>query len=261
MNLDVSDGTKNGSYVETDHPNPLSIYGKSKYKGELAIQETIGTYAIIRTSWLYGQYKKNFVTTMLDMGNRNHSVSVVTDQFGTSTYTADLSYAIWIIISKNLQGIYHVANTGTCSRYEWAKKIFELTGDQVSVYPVKTEDYKRARVICFDIGSVLCAVEYVISANMDNLCTCFFSRNCNIFCARGVDSKGLCYVCFACIHIRESGAVNNNVWPLLSYESGRIRALCNIHLCMICTNHSDRRNCCKGEAGQPADQVSAEHAL
>ncbi|OQZ04225.1 MAG: dTDP-4-dehydrorhamnose reductase [Candidatus Brocadia sp. UTAMX1] len=143
----VFDGTKNGSYVETDHPNPLSIYGKSKYKGELAIQETIGTYAIIRTSWLYGQYKKNFVTTMLDMGNRNHSVSVVTDQFGTSTYTADLSYAIWIIISKNLQGIYHVANTGTCSRYEWAKKIFELTGDQVSVYPVKTEDYKRAATV------------------------------------------------------------------------------------------------------------------
>lgn len=56
----VFDGTKNGSYVETDHPNPLSIYGKSKYKGELAIQETIGTYAIIRTSWLYGQYKKKF---------------------------------------------------------------------------------------------------------------------------------------------------------------------------------------------------------
>lgn len=54
----IFDGTKNGSYVETDHPNPLSIYGKSKYKGELAIQETIGTYAIIRTSWLYGQYKK-----------------------------------------------------------------------------------------------------------------------------------------------------------------------------------------------------------
>lgn len=143
----VFDGTKNHSYVETDSPNPISIYGKSKYNGELAIQETQAEYAIIRTAWLYGQYKKNFVTTMLDMGKKSGSVSVVTDQFGSPTYTTDLSYAIWNVISKDLQGIYHVANTGTCSRYEWARKIFELTGNKVSVHPVKTSDYKRAATV------------------------------------------------------------------------------------------------------------------
>ena len=143
----VFDGTKNQSYVETDLPNPISIYGKSKHNGELAIQETGGKYVIIRTAWLYGQYKKNFVTTMLNLGKKNGSVSVVTDQFGSPTYTTDLSYAIWNVISKDLQGIYHVANTGTCSRYEWARKIFELTGNKVSVHPVKTRDYKRAATV------------------------------------------------------------------------------------------------------------------
>ncbi|TVM03834.1 MAG: dTDP-4-dehydrorhamnose reductase [Candidatus Brocadia sp. WS118] len=143
----VFDGAKNQSYVETDHPNPISIYGKSKLSGEIAIQEVCEKYAILRTAWLYGQYKKNFVTTMLDLGKKNGSVSVVTDQIGSPTYTTDLSYAIWNVISKDLQGIYHVANTGTCSRYEWARKIFELTGNKVSVHPVKTRDYKRAATV------------------------------------------------------------------------------------------------------------------
>ncbi|MEP9412684.1 MAG: dTDP-4-dehydrorhamnose reductase [Candidatus Brocadia sp.] len=143
----VFDGAKNEPYFETDQPNPISIYGKSKLEGELAIQEIIDNYAIIRTAWLYGPYKKNFVTTMLTLGRENRSVSVVTDQWGCPTYTADLSYAIWNIISRNLSGLYHVTNTGTCSRYEWAKKIFALTGEQVSVLPIKTADYKRAAAV------------------------------------------------------------------------------------------------------------------
>ena len=140
----VFDGTKNEPYSETDQPNPLSVYGKSKLEGELAIQEITNNYVIIRTAWLYGPHRRNFVTTMLELGRKNCSVSVVTDQQGCPTYTADLSYAIWTIISSGLQGLYHVTNDGTCSRYEWARKIFELTGDQVAVLPVKTSDYKRA---------------------------------------------------------------------------------------------------------------------
>jgi len=143
----VFDGTKNEPYIETDRPNPLSIYGKSKLEGELAVQEISDNYAIVRTAWLYGPYRNNFVTTMLDLGKKNGSVSVVTDQCGCPTYTADLSYAIWTIILLDLRGLYHVTNTGTCSRYEWAKKIFESTGYQVSVLPVKTADYKRAAAV------------------------------------------------------------------------------------------------------------------
>lgn len=140
----VFDGTKNEPYIETDQTNPISVYGKSKLAGELAIQEILEDYAIIRTAWLFGPWRRNFVTTMLDLGKKNRSVSVVTDQHGSPTYTADLSYAIGIIISLDLRGLYHITNAGTCSRYEWAKKIFELTGNHVSVLPVRTADYKRA---------------------------------------------------------------------------------------------------------------------
>jgi len=140
----VFDGTKNEPYTETDKPNPVSIYGKSKLEGELAIQDISDNYVIVRTAWLFGPYRNNFVTTMLDLGRKTREVSVVTDQRGSPTYTDDLSFAIWTIISLNLRGLYHVTNSGTCSRYEWARKIFELTGKQVSVLPVKTADYKRA---------------------------------------------------------------------------------------------------------------------
>ena len=140
----VFDGMKNEPYIETDKPNPISIYGKSKLEGELAVQEINGNYVIIRTAWLFGPHRKNFVTTILDMGRKNRSVSVVTDQYGSPTYTSDLSHAIQTAILKDLRGIYHVTNSGTCSRYEWARKIFELTGNQVSVLPLKTADYKRA---------------------------------------------------------------------------------------------------------------------
>lgn len=140
----VFDGTKNQPYIETDKPHPLSVYGKSKLEGELAVQEIGGNYVIIRTAWLFGPYRKNFVTTILELGRKNLSVSVVTDQHGSPTYTADLSDAIRTAISKDLRGIYHVTNSGMCSRYEWARKIFELTGNQVSVIPLKTADYKRA---------------------------------------------------------------------------------------------------------------------
>ena len=140
----VFDGMKNEPYLETDKPHPLSVYGKSKLEGELAVQEINGNCVIIRTAWLFGPFRKNFVTAILELGRKNRSVSVVTDQHGSPTYTADLSDAIRTAISKDLRGIYHVTNSGTCSRYEWARKIFELTGNQVSILPLKTADYKRA---------------------------------------------------------------------------------------------------------------------
>lgn len=140
----VFDGMKNEPYLETDKPNPISVYGKSKLEGELAVQEIGGNYVIIRTAWLFGPYRNNFVTTILELGRKNRSVSVVTDQHGSPTYTTDLSDAIRTAVSKDLRGVYHVTNSGTCSRYEWAQKIFELTGNQVSILPLKTADYKRA---------------------------------------------------------------------------------------------------------------------
>lgn len=143
----VFDGSKMDSYRETDKPNPLSVYGKSKLEGELAIQEITDNYAILRTAWVFGPYRRNFVTAILERGKKNREVSVVTDQHGSPTYTADLSQAVWNVILRDVRGLYHFTNTGKCSRYDWAKKIFELTGDQVSVLPIKTADHKRAAVV------------------------------------------------------------------------------------------------------------------
>lgn len=143
----VFDGEKKSTYIETDLTHPLSVYGKSKLKGEIAIQKVCSNYAILRTAWLYGPYRKNFVTTMLDLAKHKRSVSVVTDQHGSPTYTKDLAEAIWNVVSDNLKGLYHVTNSGTCSRFEWAKLIFTLTGKSITVLPVKTEEYKRAAVV------------------------------------------------------------------------------------------------------------------
>lgn len=143
----VFDGSKMDSYGETDKPNPLSVYGKSKLEGERAIQEIADNYAILRTAWVFGPYRRNFVTAILERGKKDRKVSVVIDQHGSPTYTADLSQAVWNVISQDVRGLYHFTNTGRCSRYDWAKKIFELTGEPVSVLPVKTADYKRAAVV------------------------------------------------------------------------------------------------------------------
>ena len=143
----VFDGSKMDSYCETDRPNPLSVYGKSKLEGELAIQEIADNYAILRTAWVFGPYRRNFVTAILERGKKDRKVSVVIDQHGSPTYTADLSQAVWNVISQDVRGLYHFTNMGRCSRYDWAKKIFELTGEPVSVLPVKTADYKRAAVV------------------------------------------------------------------------------------------------------------------
>jgi dTDP-4-dehydrorhamnose reductase len=143
----VFDGTKKEPYRETDIPNPLSVYGKTKLAGELAIQETTDNYAIIRTAWLFGPYKGNFVTAIVDKGRSDRSVSVVTDQIGSPTYTKDLCRAIRTVISQNLRGLYHITNSGYCSRYEWAKAIFEITGEAVSVHPLKTADYRRPATV------------------------------------------------------------------------------------------------------------------
>ncbi|MBM4054370.1 MAG: dTDP-4-dehydrorhamnose reductase [Planctomycetes bacterium] len=143
----VFDGEKNTPYTETDPTRPLSVYGKSKLAGEIAVQEINGNYAIVRTSRLYGPRRSNFVTKILNIGIEKRSVSAVIDQFGSPTYAADLAHAIWYVFSSDLRGIYHIANDGICSWYEWAKKIFELTNNQITLHPIKAKDFKRAATV------------------------------------------------------------------------------------------------------------------
>jgi len=139
----VFDGKKGSSYYEYDQPNPLSVYGKTKYLGEVYIRDILNKFYIVRTSWLYGLHGPNFVTTMLNLAKTNDTITVVNDQIGTPTYTLDLAKAIAELIKKPRYGIYHVTNSDSCSWYEYAKLIFDLAGIQVEVKPVTTEEYPQ----------------------------------------------------------------------------------------------------------------------
>lgn len=140
----IFDGSKGSSYLEDDPPNPLNIYGESKYAGELnAVFNP--DHLIVRTQWLYGQHGKNFVETMLRLAKEKDELSVVDDQIGAPTWTVDLAQAIIALIDsgKGLRGVYHAANAGSCSWNAFARAIFEEAGLAVTVNGMTTDQLNR----------------------------------------------------------------------------------------------------------------------
>ncbi len=146
----VFDGNSNYPYQETDITNPLSIYGKTKLAGEIAIQQTCSDYIILRTAWVYGTYGKgNFVKTMLRLGKDRPEVRVVADQIGSPTWSHDIAFTISKIIpqlTSEITGIYHYTNSGVASWYDFALAIFEEAqklGFPVvnQVIPITTPEY------------------------------------------------------------------------------------------------------------------------
>lgn len=130
----VFDGTKE-QFSEDDHPNPLNVYGASKYAGEMLVHIANQKSFIIRTSNLFGTHQGgggkgyNFVSMMLEKAKHNEEIRVVNDQFGSPTYTHDLALKIKELIEHVIPpGTYHISNSGSCSWYEFAEKIFELSG-------------------------------------------------------------------------------------------------------------------------------------
>jgi dTDP-4-dehydrorhamnose reductase len=142
----VFDGQKRIPYLETDAPNPLSVYGASKLQGERSIQETTEAYFIVRTSWLYSEYGNNFIKTMLRLSETRDEISVVSDQIGSPTYAGDLAEVlIKIVLSSSISyGIYHYSNGGIVSWYDFASEIFKQFGKKIEVKPIKTKDYPTA---------------------------------------------------------------------------------------------------------------------
>ncbi|MDR1763643.1 MAG: dTDP-4-dehydrorhamnose reductase [Dysgonamonadaceae bacterium] len=148
----VFDGQGNRPLKETGAVNPQSVYGASKLAGEEALQSICPDCAIIiRTAWLYSAFGNNFVKTMLRLGRERESLNVVSDQFGTPTYAADLASAILKIMvwtEKNNAfpaGIYHYTDEGVCSWYDFTLKIHELAGiSGCKVNPVPTSGYPTA---------------------------------------------------------------------------------------------------------------------
>jgi dTDP-4-dehydrorhamnose reductase len=127
----VFDGKKKNPYTEEDTPNPISVYGNSKLKGEQHIRTTLDKYLIIRTSWLFGSGGRNFVDAILDKAKEERRLSVVDDQKGSPTYTADLANTIKILLPsiKNASiKILNITNSGACSWYEFAREILKVGG-------------------------------------------------------------------------------------------------------------------------------------
>jgi dTDP-4-dehydrorhamnose reductase len=136
----VFSGDKDGEYLESDKPNPKSVYGKTKYLGEV---ETLlhDKHFIIRISWVFGKNGNNFIKTMLRLGREKDSLNIVSDQLGSPTYTYDLSKLIVDMIQTDNYGIYHATNEGICSWFEFAQKIFEYSNININLNPITTEQY------------------------------------------------------------------------------------------------------------------------
>lgn len=143
----VFDGKKQKPYTPDDVPNPLNVYGKTKLEGEKAVQKYCKKYYIVRTSWLYGHYGKNFVETMIALAQKSESgneLKVVDDQIGCPTWTVELSNAIADLLDEEPEcGIYHICASGETSWYNFAKEIFHQQGLKVNLKPCTTEEFPR----------------------------------------------------------------------------------------------------------------------
>jgi len=140
----IFNGQKADGYNEDyNQIEPLSVYGESKALGEKLIKENCEKYYILRTAWLYGKNGKNFVDTMIKLGQEKPELKVINDQHGSPTYAKDLALQTREIL-LNLQpafGVYHVTNSGTCTWYEFTQEIFKIKNITAKVIPCTSQEY------------------------------------------------------------------------------------------------------------------------
>jgi dTDP-4-dehydrorhamnose reductase len=152
----VFDGAQNRPYLETDSPNPLSVYGQSKLDGERAIQQIGGAYLILRTSWVYSLRRDSFVTKVLSWSRQQKTLRVVADQVSNPTWARMLAEATAQLLAKagtrparwvsQYSGLYHLAGFGYASRLDWAKAILDADSrpaEQLTqeILPAQTADF------------------------------------------------------------------------------------------------------------------------
>ena len=137
----VFDGEGERPWEPDDERSPLNVYGQTKYEGDLAVQNTLDKYFIVRIAWVFGVNGKNFIKTMLNLGKNRDSLTVVNDQFGSPTYTYDLAKLLVDMVETDKYGIYHATNEGICTWYEFACEIFKQAGMNIKVSPVSAAEY------------------------------------------------------------------------------------------------------------------------
>lgn len=137
----VFNGQGTRPWEPDDKREPLNVYGQTKYEGELAIEEIMEKYFIVRIAWVFGVNGKNFIKTMLNLGKTRDKLTVVADQIGSPTYTYDLARLLVDMIETEKYGRYHATNEGLCSWYEFACEIFKQAGMNVTVEPVSSDQF------------------------------------------------------------------------------------------------------------------------
>lgn len=137
----VFDGEGERPWEPDDPRNPLNVYGESKYQGELAVEEYLEKYFIVRIAWVFGVNGKNFIKTMLRLSENQKEINVVNDQTGSPTYTYDLAVLLADMVETEKYGKYHATNEGLCTWYEFATEIFKQAGVEVKLNPVSSEEF------------------------------------------------------------------------------------------------------------------------
>ncbi|WP_424320482.1 dTDP-4-dehydrorhamnose reductase [Lacticaseibacillus chiayiensis] len=138
----VFDGDSKEIYTVDDQPAPRNEYGRAKYEGEQEVQKYVKKYYIIRTSWVFGEYGRNFVYTMLNLAKTHKELTVVDDQYGRPSWTKTLAEFMTFAVDHHLNyGIYHLSNDNSCNWYEFASAI--LADKDVTVKPVSSAEYPQ----------------------------------------------------------------------------------------------------------------------
>ncbi len=141
----VFDGKKTSPYSETDETNPLSVYGETKLAGEIALQK-LENCAILRTAWLFGSGRKNFISTILKFAQEKECLRVVHDQFGSPTCTKDLAEMSFVVAKKRATGIFHAVNAGQASWCELASEAISIFNLHTFVEPICTKDWPQKAI-------------------------------------------------------------------------------------------------------------------
>jgi len=136
----IFDGRQRIPYREGDPPAPLNVYGRSKLAGEIQVQALAPQWAIVRTAWLYGHVGRNFVAAILRQLQAGDLLTVVADQVGSPSYASDLAEGIIQLVARQATGIFHLTNSGSCSRFEFAQAIAcEVGADPAQVVPITSD--------------------------------------------------------------------------------------------------------------------------
>lgn len=142
----VFDGEGDIPFEVDGNIKPESVYGKTKYEGELKVKEILNKYFIVRISWVFGVNGNNFIKTMIRLGKEKESLNVVCDQIGSPTYTFDLAPLLCDIAVSEKYGVYHATNEGFCSWAEFAAEIMKKANLSCAINPIPTNQYPTKAV-------------------------------------------------------------------------------------------------------------------